>query len=329
MNWAQKIDVLDTLGQKLNQWREDEEFLYRVESQNPWFIPQYTQLAIQNIVEQYLDKEKLKSWLSNYEEKDHHSTIGVITAGNIPLVGFHDILSAYMMGNSSIQLKISSKDQILSQRLIELWTSIDANFSSRLEVVERIHQCDKIIATGSNQTFKYFEAYFGKYKHVLRKNRTSIGVIHREITDEELNLLLDDVFLFFGLGCRNISKLWIERGFNLDRIFESSERYKYFFEHSKYMNNYDYQRTLLLLNKIPHLSNNFFILREDLSLFTPISVVHYSYYDNVNEIADFIQKEQENLQCVIGKDYIPFGRAQSPTLSDYADGVDTIQFLFS
>jgi len=320
-----KIKCLVQLSDEFDKLIQNEDFLFQVESQNPWFTPDFVRLSMKNIIKEYLNEANLDNWLAQYEvnEKDN---VGIILAGNIPLVGFHDILCAYFMA-SKVSIKISSKDSILTPELLRIWAELDPNWKSRMQIVDRLGTCDKIIATGSNSSYNYFEQYFGKYKNILRRNRTSIAIVPKDISETELNGLMDDIFLYFGLGCRNVSKLWIERGFELARIFEASERYSYFFNHVKYMNNYDYQRTLLLLNKIPHLSNNFLMLKEDKNLFSAISVLHYEYFERGEDISMDIELQKDNLQCVIGRGFTPFGQSQQPSLTEYADGVDTMLFL--
>ncbi len=322
-----KISNLLALNKELRALTKDVDLLYRVEGANSWFVPENVIRALNAICDAMLIESKLQAWIDNYPPIKTDYSLGLILAGNIPLVGFHDILCAYM-SPARVKIKLSSKDAILTSKVLEIWKNLDENWASRLEFVDRIIGCEKIIATGSNTTFQYFEQYFSKYKSILRKNRSSIGIIHKEITDTEIDSLCDDIFAYFGLGCRNVSKLMIEKGFDLARIFEASDRkYLHLFEHSKYMNNYDYQRTLLLLNNITHLSNNFLMLREDSALFTPISVVNYEWFETKSEYMDSISSNLENIQCVIGKDFIPFGNAQSPELTDYADGVDVMKFL--
>jgi len=322
-----KIEVLKQLTQELKNLAQDSDFLYLIEGQNNWFTPEFVQLSIHSITENYLDEKALRNWLENYPlvEKDH---VAIIPAGNIPLVGFHDILCAYFAA-SRVSIKLSSKDNLLTKAVLDIWCKIDSVWAERMQIIERIENYDKIIATGSNTSYHYFELYFKKYKSILRKNRTSIAVVHKDMTEEELDFLIDDIFLYFGLGCRNVSKLWIEKGFELSRIFEASEKYNRFFQHSKYMNNYDYQRTLLLLNRIEHLSNNFLMLKPDKGLFSSISVLHYEIFEDEKEFKSDLELYKEDIQCVIGRGYIPYGKGQSPQLADYADGADTIQFLLS
>jgi hypothetical protein len=328
MSQKSKIENLKLLKTSLENLLLDSNFLVEVEYSNPWFLKEYTTRALRSIISELLDSEKLNQWMNSYEIKEESKMVGLIAAGNIPLVSFHDLLCVYMSPHR-LKLKISSKDIFLTKSILDIWMSIDESWRSRVELVERIEGCDKIIATGSNNSYKYFEHYFAKYDTILRKNRSSIAILKKDITDRDLDLLMDDVFLYFGLGCRNVSKLWIEEGFNLERIFEASERFDYLFAHTKYMNNYDYQRTILLLNKVPHLSNNFLILKEDSQIFSPISRLNYQWYSNQSEISIELNNESENIQCVVGDHYVPFGHSQLPSLSDYADGVDTMKFLIS
>lgn len=326
MSQEVKIENLGLLRTGIEQLLNESDFLLEVENSNPWFLKDYTSQAMRSVASELLDSIKLTQWIKKYEFNNEAKMVGLIAAGNIPLVSFHDILCVYLSPHL-LKLKMSSKDHFLTKAILDLWMNIDESWRSRVEVVDRIEGCDMIIATGSNNTYKYFEHYFAKYDTILRKNRSSIAILKKDILDRDLDLLMDDVFLYFGLGCRNVSKLWIEEGFNLDRIFEASERYNHLFTHAKYMNNYDYQRTLLLLNKIPHLSNNFLILKEDNLIYSPISCLNYQWYTNQQDYMTELNIESENIQCVVGENFVPFGHSQLPSLSDYADGVDTMEFL--
>lgn len=306
----------------------DNVFLNEVYARNNWFIPLFVQNALKNICNEYLDANKLLKWIESYSSDAKEESIGLILAGNIPLVGFQDLLCAYMSPHT-IKLKISSKDEFLTKIVLNKWFEIDPEFKNRVVFSELIKDIDKIIATGSNNSHQYFEYYFSKYKHILRKNRTSVAIVPKDITDTELDGLLDDIFMYFGLGCRNISKLYIEKGFNTNRLFEKAERYDFLFNQQKYMNNYDYQRTLLLLNKEAHLSNNFLILKEDKSLHSPISNVFYQYFENIEEVYAEIDTIRDEIQCVVSRNDIPFGKTQLPSLTDYADNIDVMEFLLN
>ena len=323
----EKLKALAQLRQKIVEVSEDENFLEDVFLNNNWFIPQFTKFALNNISDYLLDANKLKDWSNHYNfSATVPYRVGIITAGNIPLVGFHDLLCAYLSPHH-IQLKISSKDLFLTKWLIHIWCQIDIKFSNRIEIVERITNVDRIIATGSNNSYQMFQHYFSKYNPILRKNRTSVGIIRNHISDEEIAVLMDDIFMFFGLGCRNISKLYIEKGFELTRLFEvADKKYAFLFDQVKYMNNYDYQRTLLLLNNVPHLANNFWMLKEDPQLFSPISTTHFSYFDNETALEKYLSEHMEDIQCVVGNE-ISYGHAQKPSLFDYADGIDVMEYL--
>ena len=199
-------------------------------------------------------------------------------------------------------------------------------------MTERLHSIDKIIATGSSNSNRYFEYYFKKYPHLLRSNRTSIGILDGTETEEELDFLMDDIFLYFGLGCRNISKIFLPKNYPLEKIFEHSIKFSAHFMHQKYMNNFEYNRTIYLLNKVPHLSNDFFILKEDEKLFSPIAILYYEYYESKEELKQKIASQKEAIQCIIAKDFensIPFGTSQAPSLMDFADGINTMKFILN
>ena len=323
-----KISNLEKLSSELMLLSQDNDFLSEVYARNNWFLPGFVQRALTNICEEYLHPQKLATWIEKYPTDIAPQAIGLILAGNIPLVGFQDLLCAYMSPHT-IKLKISSKDEFLTKIVLNKWFEIDADFKNRVIFSELIKDIDKIIATGSNNSHQYFEYYFSKYKHILRKNRTSVAIVPKDITDEELDGLVDDIFLFFGLGCRNISKLYIEKGFNTNRLFEKSERYNFLFNQQRYMNNYDYQRTLLLLNKEIHLSNNFLILKEDKSLHSPISNIFYQYFENIDEVYAEIDTLKDEIQCVVSRNDNPFGKTQMPSLTDYADNIDVMEFLLN
>jgi hypothetical protein len=322
---SDKLSVLKKLQSFLLEICSDEDILYRVENSNPWFTPRATKEALNSIAHYLLDQQELMKWSNSYSFNDSKN-IGIICAGNIPMVSFHDILCVYASPHR-LSLKLSSKDNFLTRFVLEKWMEIDLEWKSRVEFVERIEKVDKIIATGSNNSYQYFEYYFKKFDHILRKNRTSVAIVSANATDKELDGLSDDILSYFGLGCRNVSKIYFENGFNTDRLFERAEKHKYLFEHTKYMNNYDYQRTLLLMNSVPHLSNNFLMIRECPDLFSPISTVHYEWYEKIAHVELKLEEQKNEVQCIIGRDFIPFGGSQSPCLMDYADGIDVMSFL--
>ena len=293
---------------------------------NGWFTPENVRQSIGGIAE-WLKEEKLIDWASDYSFSQRPKKIAIIMAGNIPLVGFHDFLSVLMTGNTAI-CKLSSDDN----KLLPLLGAQLINFVPELK--ERIvfsfgplPSFDSVIATGSNNSMKYFEEYFGKYPHLFRKNRTSVAVLDGSETREELEALGEDVFNFFGLGCRNVSHLLIPEKFNLDRVFEGLYSHKDIVLHKKYGNNYDYHKAIYLLNKHELLDNNFILLRETEELHSPLAMLHYHRYKSVDEVESYIKANSEDIQAIIGRGYIPFGKAQSPDLIDYADGIDTMAWL--
>jgi hypothetical protein len=258
-------------------------------------------------------------------------------AGNIPLVGFHDMLCVLISGNRLLG-KLSGQDTRLPVIIAEMLIEIEPDFSDFIVMTnETISGFDAVIATGSNNTSRYFEYYFGKYPHIIRKNRSSIAVLNGNETKESLELLAHDVFQYFGLGCRNVSKIFAPKDFNISKLPENWQYYEKLNRHSKYMNNYDYQKAIMLVNRIPHLDNGFALLTENPSLSSPLSVIHYEYYDDISLLQKQITQLGDQLQCISTTmenltEEVPLvkpGRTQMPDPSDYADGVDTLNFFFS
>lgn len=293
---------------------------------NGWFTPENVRQSLGGIAT-WLKEEALNQWASNYVYSNSPKNIAIIMAGNIPLVGFHDFLAVLMTGNIAI-CKLSSDDNkllpVLGAHLIEFVPELKERmfFSTG-----RLPKFDAVIATGSNNSIKYFEEYFGKYPHIFRKNRTSIAVLDGTETKEELEMLGVDVFTYFGLGCRNVSHLLIPEDFKIDRVFEGLYPHKDIVLHKKYGNNYDYHKAVYLLNKHELLDNNFILLRETEDLHSPLAMLHYHRYQSFTEVEEYIKVNAENIQAIVGKGYIPFGGAQTPGLMDYADGVDTMAWL--
>jgi len=329
MHLQERIDLLVDLGSYMSS---DEDawisIRQRASQENGWFIPEFVDLAINNIVSQFLDENKLKSWVKQYrleEEKKDPKSVGLVMAGNIPLVGFHDFLSVFITGHAQI-IKPSSKDATLIKHLIEHFWQQNKTTRELISFSDLPKGADAYIATGSNQSARYFEFYFKKYPHVIRKNRTSVAILQGDETVADLEKLADDVFLYFGLGCRNVTKIWVPREYDFVPLLRAFEKYNWLSENHKYKNNYDYQLTLLLLNKKHYMSNTSLLLAENSSPFSPISCLHYEFYDDA---ATVYAREHNNMdiQCIIGKEGIAFGNAQYPVLTDYADGVDTLDFL--
>jgi len=270
--------------------------------------------------------------VSNYKfNEGSKRSVGIIMAGNIPLVGFHDLVAVILSGNRAL-VKLSSEDKVLIPKLLEVLVEIDAAFNDYFKLILRLENPDAVIATGSNNSARYFEHYFGKYPHIIRKNRTSISVIDGTETEEELCGLAEDIMLYFGLGCRNVSKVYIPMEYDLDHIFKALFPYREYGNHNKFANNYDYNKAIYLLNSEPLLENGFMLLREAKELNSPVGVLLYERYENMDNIKTLTEERKEELQCVVSKNNIfsntvPFGQAQRPELWDYADGVDTLAFL--
>lgn len=302
---------------------------------NPWFDRQNVLIAFSAIFK-LLRSTNLNSWLSDYDHKllspQTPLNIGVIMAGNIPLAGFHDFLSVLITGNKFTG-KLSSRDDRLLPALATVIGLIDKELGRNIHFTdEKLSGIDAIIATGSNNTFRYFDFYFGKYPHIFRKNRNGIAILSGIETPEMLAALGDDIFTYYGLGCRSVSKIFIPYGYDLTRFIDSLERYSSVMEHNKYMNNYQYQRSVYLLNKIEHYDNGFLLLKQDLSYQSPAGVLYYEYYLNMDNVVRRLEQDKDLLQCIVsdnisGLKTIPFGKAQYPELWDYADEINTIDFL--
>jgi len=301
---------------------------------NAWFTEEFVKYAI-NEISEWLTESNLNIFIEKYPEVkkvNMPKNIGVIMAGNIPLVGFHDFLCVLITGNKFIG-KLSSKDSQLLVLVAEILIKIDYEFNDYINFEEKhLKNIDAIIATGSNNTSRYFEYYFGKYPHIIRKSRCSAAILNGKETKEELAKLADDIFIYFGLGCRNVSKLYVPENYNFNHFFEAVEKYNYLYEHNKYANNYDYNRSILLVNQIQHFDNGFLLLKESEEYFSPISIIYFEYYKDVIKLAEKINTLNDILQCIITKDInfadrIDFGNSQRPELKDYADNIDTIDFL--
>ena len=293
---------------------------------NGWFSKENVMQSLSSLGNQ-LSKENLTTWLNDYTYTSTPQRIGIIMAGNIPLVGFHDFLCVLLSGNNVVA-KLSSDDNTLLPALSELLIQYAPSLKNRITFsFGKLGEIDAIIATGSDNSTKYFEQYFGHYPHLFRKNRTSIAVITGNESKEELTALGKDIFSYYGLGCRNVSHLLIPKDFNLNRFFEAIVDYHPIVNHHKYANNYDYNKAVYLMNLMELLDNNFVLLRESEELFSPLSMVHYQYYETQKTIDNFLEFQKENIQAIVGHNYIPFGEAQSPKLNDYADGVDVMKWL--
>jgi hypothetical protein len=323
-----RIGLLEKLGKYILsddiRWQETKE---RAATNNTWFTPAQIALATTNIATEFLQKDKLEQWVAQYPMPKEQKQVGIVMAGNIPLVGFHDFLCGFVSGHKLL-LKLSSKDTVLITHLIHKLSEWEPQVLEQVRVSEMLKDCDAYIATGSNNTSRYFEQYFAKYPHIIRKNRTSVAVLNGNETDEELAKLAEDVFTYFGLGCRNVTQVCVPTGYDFIKLLEVFQRYDDIIHHNKYKNNYDYQLAVYLLNRVPYLTNGSILLVENALPFSAVSVLHYRYYDNEQELTKELQTS-DDIQCIVGTNFTPFGAAQLPALNDYADGVDTMAFLCS
>ena len=296
---------------------------------NAWFTPDNVRKAV-NAIACELTEENLIRWTNAYpglHEQQKQLRIGVIMAGNIPLVGFHDFLSVLISGNNLIA-KTSSKDYELIIYISNILCSINPLFRNRIEFTKgTLTDFDAVIATGSDNNSRYFDYYFGKYPNIIRKNRNSIAIIEGDETEEELKSLGVDIFSYFGLGCRNVSKLYLPKGYDLKAIVKHWDNYSSVISHSKYANNYDFNKAVYLVNKETFYDTGYILLKEESKISSPVSVLYYEYYESPDSVKQQTELLKEKIQCQVGKYNIPFGKAQSPHLWDYADGIDTIEFL--
>lgn len=298
---------------------------------NPWFTTENIGHAIDGLAHM-LRPEALSSWLERYPAPDASQPskkVGLILAGNIPMVGFHDLFCVMAAGHEAV-VKASAQDNVLLPALIALLNSEIRGLSWKVTWrTEKLGTVDAVIATGSNNTARYFEYYFGKYPHVIRKNRSSVAILTGAETDEQLDALGEDVFSYFGLGCRNVSKIYVHESFDIDRLFKAIYRHNEIVNHNKYANNYDYYRALWMMNLERILDNGFVILRESEAISSPVGTIFWERFSDEEALRKLLDTRKEEVQCIVSSKDIPFGNSQKPELWDYADGVDTMGFLSS
>lgn len=349
-----RIDAFSLLGKFISQHTEAKS-LAELQKINEYFLDGYHQAILEatlfngwfernqmiTALESWatlLTPENLSQWTGRYSADhfahDGSKTVAIIMAGNIPLVGFHDFISVLLSGHK-VLVKPSSDDKKLIPFLAQVLVAIDRRFAERIVFADgKMTGFDGVIATGSNNSARYFEQYFGKYPHIIRKNRTSVAVLTGEETNEDLEKLGEDVFTYFGMGCRNVTKLYLPKGFNTDLLFEAFFKFSPVGDNNKYNNNYTYHRAIYLMEQHVFLDNGFIMLKENEDLHAPVSVVYYSFYEDEASLADVLKEKETEIQCIVGSRNQPlaevaFGEAQQPELWDYADKVDTITFLRS
>lgn len=335
MTLQQRIDAFVKLKEYFNSGNTNwQSIRFRAERENTWFTEEFINVAIQNICNYFLDEKLLTEWTNSYNiatENTNPKRVGLVMAGNIPLVGFHDLLCILITGNIAV-IKPSSKDSVLIKYVTKSLQEINNQFNDLILIQDQLKNCDAYIATGSNNSGRYFEYYFGKYPNIIRKNRTSVGVLTGNETTDELKLLVDDIMLYFGLGCRNVSKLMVPENYNFEQLIALFEKYGHLGDNAKLKNNYDYNLSLVLLNHQFYMTfGGVILLVEKEEIFSSISQLNYEFYKTSENIdfKELIKNRPDEIQCIVGTNYIPFGHAQKPQLTDYADGVDTLAFLTS
>jgi hypothetical protein len=333
LNHASRLAAFAALGQRLAALTDDEltDIAARARNRNGWFDLPNVRTAIAGIAHQ-LEEPRLSQWAGRYPtEPAQPRQVGVVMAGNIPLVGFHDLLCVLLSGHTLLA-KPSKEDTVLMLWIAKELTEIEPAFTERIHFVERLNAADAFIATGSDNTARYFEFYFKNKPHLIRRNRTSLGILTGRETAEELASLGPDIFQYYGLGCRNVSKLYVPEGYSFVPLLDALQPWQQVLNHHKYQNNYDYNKSILLVNAVPHFDNGFLLLTERETPVSPISVVHYSTYTQEIDLLDQLTNVAAQTQCLVsaGGRYpgsFPFGQAQYPGVADYADGIDTMEFL--
>lgn len=333
INIQSLVNTFSALGEQLSNPNEqlidviNDELHY-----NAWFTPQNVEKAVK-AVGASLNHNDLHTWLEKYDFNSSNKKVGLILAGNIPMVGFHDVLCVLASGNYAL-IKASSQDNHLIKYVLQKLVEIDDSFTTQFSFVDRLENFDAVIATGSNNTSRYFDYYFGKVPNIIRKNRNSIAVLTGNESAQQLHELGHDIFDYYGLGCRNVSKLLVPEGYNFNFFFESIQSYEDIIHHHKYNNNYDYNKSIYLVNRDEHLDNGFLLVKKDERLTSPLAVLFFDYYSDLKNAEQIINVESERIQCVVSAEtlnannqVVDFGQSQQPKLWDYADGIDTMEFL--
>lgn len=326
------ITALEKLGEfMVNPDSSFSQVIYAANQNNAWFTSEEVQKALKSL-SAMLNPTDLGIWFKDIVLASHPKRVGLILAGNIPLVGFHDVISVLATGHTAL-IKMSSSDDKLLPALLKQLTTIAPALSDRIEYVDRLVNFDAVIATGSNNSSRYFDYYFSKVPNIIRKNRVSVAVLSGDETADDMANLGKDIFDYFGLGCRNVSKIYVPRDYDLKHFFEPLEVYQPIANHFKYNNNYDYNKSIYLVNGVKHFDNGFLLVKEDESFVSPLSVIFYEEYDRLSEVEERLQAHETEIQCVVGqvslsnRETLAFGQSQSPKLWDYADNVNTIDFL--
>ena len=346
MNLNDRIELVSELGQFFKKYLDTnydntnddnliafEKTIQQGKLNNPWFTDQNMKVNLSYWAEK-LNKYDLTQWMNNYDTMNVSSkSVAIIMAGNIPLVGFHDFLSVFLCGHNSI-IKLSSNDKHILPFLTNLMISINNELSKKIIYIEgKLQGYDAVIATGSNNTSRYFEYYFKNKKSIIRKNRNSIAVLDGSENEDDLSLLGDDIFTYFGLGCRSISKLYVPENYCFDLFFNSIFKWNDLINSHKYANNYDYNKAIYLMSGYKFLDNGFFMVKEGSELHSPISTINYEFYNDISALKQKIKADDKDIQCIVSnteiENKINFGETQKPSLSQYADNIDVVEFLLT
>ena len=337
MDLQKRKNTFVKLGRELVKVAEGDDAwndtIMAAKAKNGWFTEENVLTAI-SAISKFLEENTLYEWLAGYDlpEVEEPKTVGIVMAGNIPFVGFHDLLCVVLSGNKAL-VKCASLDEELPRMLVQTIVSIEPEMGSVIELTDgKFENLDAVIATGSDNSARYFEYYFGKYPNIIRKNRSSVAVLDGTETEDDLMDLGRDIFRYFGLGCRNVSQLMVPKDLDLKEFLKALQPWEAIQHHAKYFNNYEYHKAILLVEKIDHLDNGFLLLKEDVSIHCPVGMLHFVRYSDEAELHELLSEQEEQIQCVVSKMdlkvlTVAFGKTQEPGLGDYADGVDTMKFL--
>lgn len=329
MKLQERIDLVHKLGRYISshdaQWLSAKETAY---IKNSWFIPEFIELATQHIATEMLEHNKLIQWVekAGISEPVQQKQVGLVMAGNIPLVGFHDFLCVFLSGHQQM-IKTSSKDDVLIRHLVHKMIEWQPTAAEYISFSAMLKGCDAYIATGSDNSARYFDYYFGRYPHIIRKNRTSVAILTGQENEATLTALADDIMQYFGLGCRNITQIYVPEGYDFVPLLQAiKHKYGFCFDHNKYRNNYDYQLAIYIMNQQFYMTNDCLVLIENPAPYSPIGTLHYQYYTVQNLVYTSLEND-DRIQLIVGEHGVKPGEAQKPACTDYADGMDTMAFL--
>ncbi len=325
------IELFTALSKRIQNITAKEfiELAERARNENNWFTEESIKKAFKGIVH-LLQGDTLETWSGTYDlEHTNPRTVGVVMAGNIPLVGFHDLLCIVISGHH-LAIKPSSSDTVLLKWIVQELCELEPAVEVVISFEERLSNVDAMIATGSDNSARYFEYYFAKKPHIIRKNRTGCAILNGNETAEDIKNIGEDILTYYGLGCRNVSKIYISRDFDFTQFLDGLESFEVITDHHKYKNNYRYNKSIYLINGDAHFDTGFLMFKESVEMVSPISVVYFEHYNNETHLSELLTSKSEKIQCITGSNKfsnVPFGRSQFPEVSDYADGVDTLKFL--